>query len=242
MMNKCLLATNNPDKAREIKPMFEAAGLELITLSDLGLYFEAGEDGGTFAANATQKAEETIAFLRAQALSAQKIVTFPVCPKVSKPEKSLLSVSSKPGNPLSYDNISVLADDSGLVIDALGGEPGVDSALYMGRDTPYDIKCESIINRLAGTPDEKRTARFVCALVCVMPNGSKLMTEGTVEGRIAHAMSGKGGFGYDPIFHYPPYGKTLAGLTQDEKSDISHRGQAIQKMIGLIVNEGAGSQ
>jgi len=233
-----LLATNNPNKAREIRPMFEAAGLELITLSDLGLIFEAKEEGKTFAMNATQKAEETAAFLRSKAKASdvlpathEKNVTFPVLPKGSKPD-SLFSC----------DNIAVLADDSGLVIDALDGEPGVDSALYMGRDTPYDIKCKNIIERLATIPDDKRAARFVCMLVCIKPDGSRLMTEGTIEGRIAHAMSGECGFGYDPIFYYPPYGKTLAELSQDEKNIVSHRGQAIQKMIGLIVNEGTGNK
>jgi len=275
-----LLATNNPNKAREIRPMFEAAGLELITLPDLGLHYEAGEDGKTFAANATQKAVETADFIRKQALCAKNNVTLAVLTKGSK-QKSLLSKLTKPGedcnpslraersnpsldcfvasllattggnpsskltkpdNLLAYDNIAVLADDSGLVIDTLGGEPGVDSALYMGRDTPYDVKCENLLGRLAAMPHDKRTARFVCSLVCVRPDGSQLVAEGTVEGRIAFAPSGSGGFGYDPIFYYPPYGKTLAELTQDEKNNISHRGQAIQKMIGLIVNEGIGTK
>ena len=202
--------------------MFEAVGLVLITLADLGLHFEAGEDGKTFAHNAKQKAEETAAFLREQAAATDK--------------------APKPTGQFSYGEIAVLADDSGLVIDALDGEPGVDSALYLGRDTPYDVKCDNLIKRLAGLPDDKRTARFVCVLACIKPDGSKLMAEGTVEGHIAHIRSGQSGFGYDPIFHYPLYGKTLAELTQDEKNIISHRGQAIQKMIGLIVNEGISNQ
>ena len=194
--------------------MFEASGLKLVTLADLGLRFEAKEDGNTFLHNAEQKATETAAFLKEQAQEAAR-------------EYSRF---------LSPYNIAVLADDSGLVIDALDGEPGVDSALYLGRDTPYREKCQSLIDRLAATPEEKRTARFVCMLVCAMPGGGSLIAEGTVEGRIAHAMSGSDGFGYDPIFYYPPYAKTMAELTQHEKNRVSHRGQAIQKMIGLIVN------
>jgi len=213
-----LLATNNPNKAHEISPMFEAAGLKLITLADLGLSFEANEDGQTFAHNATQKATETAAFLKEKGRSQD------------------VTVANK--NPLwgyIYPfNIAVLADDSGLVIDALDGKPGVHSALFMGRDTPYPERCQSILSMLATVPDDKRTARFVCQLACIWPDGHMIMAEGTIEGRIAHTVSGSGGFGYDPIFYYPPYGKTLAELSQDEKNHISHRGQAIQTMIGLI--------
>ena len=215
-----LLATNNSGKAREIKPMFEAAGLTLITLADLGLHFEAGEDGQTFLHNATQKAEETAKFLKEQTYKATGDYT----------------------QFLSPYNIAVLADDSGLVIDALDGEPGVDSALYMGRDTPYREKCQNIIDRLSATPEKERTARFICILVCIMPDDTKLIAEGTIEGRIAHKMSGSDGFGYDPIFFYPPYGKTLAELTHDEKNRVSHRGQTAHKMIGLIVDASTGNK
>jgi len=219
-----LLATNNKNKAREISPLFEAAGLTLITLADLGLHFEAGEEGDTFLHNATQKATETAAFLRSD--DAKKGFT-----KVSKPDVTFSS-----------SNIAVLADDSGLAIDALNGEPGVDSALYLGRDTPYAQKCQSLIDRLAAVPETNRTARFICMLVCAMPDGNLITAEGRIEGRIAHAMHGEGGFGYDPIFFYPPYSKTMAELSQDEKNLVSHRGQAIQKMIGLIVDESTDSQ
>jgi len=222
-----LLATNNPGKALEIKPMFEAASLELITLADLGLCFEAKEDGKTFAHNATQKASETAGFLKS---AGAQIFDNPgkCCPHLQGDCRYMKF--------LSPFNIAVLADDSGLAIDALDGEPGVDSALFMGRDTPYDKKCQSLLDMLQGLQDDKRTARFICMLACIMPDGSKLMAEGTIEGRIAYKPSGGGGFGYDPIFYYPPYGKTLAELTYDEKNHISHRGQAIQKMIGLIIN------
>ena len=231
-----LLATNNPNKAREIRPMFEAAGLELISLTDLGLHFEAGEDGQTFADNAMQKAAETAAFLTDVGANS-------VRPCEYAGERSSPLQGDYPYRKyLTPFNIAVLADDSGLVIDALGGEPGVDSALYMGRDTPYADKCQNLLDRLAGVPDDKRTARFICTLVCILPGGSKLTAEGTVEGRISYRPRGQGGFGYDPIFYYPPYGKTLAELTQDEKNHISHRGQAIQKMIGQIINANTGNK
>ncbi|MCL2526809.1 MAG: RdgB/HAM1 family non-canonical purine NTP pyrophosphatase [Defluviitaleaceae bacterium] len=204
---KILLVTNNPGKAKEIMPMFEEAGLILISLADLGLHFEAKEDGSTFEENARQKATETAAYVEAAVGDTQALASF-----------------------------AILADDSGLEIDALGGAPGVDTALYMGRDTPYPEKCQSIIDKLAAVPEDKRTARFICTLVCLMPGGVTLKAEGTVEGRIARTLAGDGGFGYDPIFYYPPHDKTLAQLTREEKSTISHRGQAIQKMIGMILN------
>ena len=122
----------------------------------------------------------------------------------------------------------VLADDSGLEVDALGGEPGIYSARYMGEDTSYEIKNQNIIDRLADAKEEERTARFVSAIAAVLPDGSELVTEGTVEGLIAHEPAGNGGFGYDPIFFLPEYGCTSAELSMEEKNKISHRGKALQ--------------
>lgn len=124
----------------------------------------------------------------------------------------------------------VLADDSGLVIDALHGEPGIYSARYLGEDTPYRVKSASLIERLAGVPDEKRTARFVCAIAAVLPDGETLATEGVIEGRIGYEEIGDNGFGYDPIFFLPEYGCTAAQLTEEQKNRISHRGRALEAM------------
>ena len=120
----------------------------------------------------------------------------------------------------------VLADDSGLVVDYLGGEPGVYSARYLGEDTSYEIKNQAIIDRLADAKEEERTARFVSAIAAVLPDGSELVTEGTVEGLIAHEPAGNGGFGYDPIF----YGVTSAEIPIEKKNEISHRGKALEAM------------
>lgn len=125
----------------------------------------------------------------------------------------------------------VLADDSGLVIDYLNGEPGIYSARYMGEDTSYRIKNGNLIQRLEGVPDEERTARFVCAIAAAFPDGTVLTTEGTVEGRIGYEEKGKNGFGYDPIFYLPEYGCTTAQLTEEKKNEISHRGKALRKMV-----------
>ena len=124
----------------------------------------------------------------------------------------------------------VLADDSGLVVDYLGGEPGVYSARYLGEDTSYEIKNQAIIDRLADAKEEERTARFVSAIAAVLPDGSELVTEGTVEGLIAHEPAGSGGFGYDPIFYLPEYGVTSAEIPIEKKNEISHRGKALETM------------
>lgn len=124
----------------------------------------------------------------------------------------------------------VLADDSGLVVDALNGEPGIYSARYMGEDTPYSIKNANIIERLEGVPEADRTARFVCAIAAVLPDGSKMSSEATYEGIIGYEEKGSNGFGYDPILYLPDRGCYSAELDIDEKNRISHRGKALENM------------
>ena len=131
----------------------------------------------------------------------------------------------------------VLADDSGLEIDYLNKEPGIYSARYMGEDTSYHIKNKSLIDRLAGVPDEKRTARFVCAIAAVFPDGKELVVRGTVEGIIGYEEKGENGFGYDPIFYLPERGCTTAELSPEEKNSISHRGNALRLMNELLERE-----
>lgn len=124
----------------------------------------------------------------------------------------------------------VMSDDSGLVVDALDGEPGIYSARYLGEDTPYSIKNANIISRLEGIPMEERTARFVCAIAAVLPDGNVLTTQETIEGYIGYEERGNGGFGYDPIFMVPEYGCSTAELSADAKNAISHRGKALKAM------------
>lgn len=131
----------------------------------------------------------------------------------------------------------VLADDSGLEIDYLNKEPGIYSARYMGEDTSYHIKNKSLIDRLEGVPDEKRTARFVCAIAAVFPDGKELVVRGTVEGIIGYEEKGENGFGYDPIFYLPERGCTTAELPPEEKNSISHRGNALRLMKELLEKE-----
>lgn len=124
----------------------------------------------------------------------------------------------------------VLADDSGLEVDYLNKEPGIYSARYLGEDTPYSIKNQNLLERLAGVPDEKRTARFVCAIAAVLPNGEAFTVRGVIEGRIGYQEAGENGFGYDPIFYIPEYGCSTAQLSEEEKNRISHRGRALRAM------------
>jgi len=200
---KIVLATNNSAKVKEIKPFFEQIDMSLISLSDLGLYFEPREDGDTFEHNATQKASETLEFLR------------------------------KNG----HEDMAVLADDSGLCITALGNAPGVDSANFMGRETPYDIRNAHIISLLSalGTPD--RTAKFVCVMACCYFSNNSVYTKvvtAHISGEIATKPAGECGFGYDPIFYLPNYGRTIAELSFKEKNKISHRGQALKLISEAI--------
>lgn len=124
----------------------------------------------------------------------------------------------------------VFADDSGLEIDYLNKEPGVYSARYMGEDTSYEIKNAHLIERLEGVEKEKRTARFVCAIAAVFPDGTTKTVRGTIEGYIGDKPAGTNGFGYDPIFYVDAYGCSTAELSPEEKNKISHRGKALRMM------------
>lgn len=128
----------------------------------------------------------------------------------------------------------VLADDSGLEVDAMGGAPGIYSARFEGVDTPYSVKNKIIMDRLEGLPEEERTARFVCAIAAAWPDGRVITKRGIIEGRIAHKPAGDNGFGYDPIFFVPEYGKTTAELDPEEKNKISHRGKALRMIKEVL--------
>ena len=134
-------------------------------------------------------------------------------------------------------NDIVLADDSGLEIDYLDKAPGIYSARFAGEDTSYDIKNRILLDRLEGVPDDERTARFVCAVAAVFPDGKELVVRGTVEGIIGYEEKGENGFGYDPIFYLPERGCTTAELPPEEKNSISHRGNALRLMKELLERE-----
>ena len=131
-------------------------------------------------------------------------------------------------------NDIVLADDSGLEIDYLDKAPGIYSARFAGEDTSYDIKNRIFLDRLEGVPDEERTARFVCAVAAVFPDGTSETVRETIEGRIAHEPAGENGFGYDPIFYVPEYECTTAEMSEEQKNELSQRGKALRSMKRIL--------
>ena len=128
----------------------------------------------------------------------------------------------------------VLADDSGLEVDALNKEPGIYSARYLGEDTSYDIKNRDIIRRLEGVEGDDRSARFVCVIAAAFPDGEIVTTRGTIEGLITKEQLGENGFGFDPIVYVPEYGMTTGQMDPDLKNSISHRGKALTAMKKIL--------
>ena len=184
---RLLVATTNPNKLREIRPLLANLHIDLVTLADVDPIPEPEESAHTFWENARIKA---LAYAQGSGL------------------------------------ISV-AEDSGLEIEAMNGEPGVLSARFMGAATSYPDRFTEIFRRING---HDRSARFVTALA--MARGDEILfeTETTIDGEIAHAASGAHGFGYDPIFWYPPLQKTTAQLPDPEKAIVSHRARAFQDL------------
>ncbi|MCL2865197.1 MAG: RdgB/HAM1 family non-canonical purine NTP pyrophosphatase [Lachnospiraceae bacterium] len=128
----------------------------------------------------------------------------------------------------------VLADDSGLEIDYLNGEPGVYSARFAGRDTPYEEKNRILLEKLEGVADARRSARFVCVIAAIFPDAGETVIRETIEGQIAHEISGIHGFGYDPIFYVPKYHCTTAEMSPALKNELSHRGKALRTINKMI--------
>ena len=187
MAGKFLLATTNPNKVREIRPLLAGLDIELVTLADVDPIAEPDENGATYWENARIKA---LAYAGATGLVA-------------------------------------IAEDSGLSIDAMGGEPGVHSARFMGAATSYSNRFLEIFRRLDRHP---RDARFTTALAVARGNEILFETEASVHGEIAHAAAGEHGFGYDPIFYYPPFKVTTAQLPDHDKAVISHRARAFRDL------------
>lgn len=212
-MYHIIFATGNAGKMKEIRQILSDPELSVYAMKEFGLNPEINENGKSFAENAVIKAQTVASAYREKYRNAdrQKQQTMP------DPAETI-----------------VMADDSGLVIDYLNGEPGIYSARYLGEDTSYHIKNANLISRLEGVPEEERTARFVCAIAAVLPDDTLLETDGTIEGQIGYEERGANGFGYDPIFWLPGRGCTTAELNPDEKDAVSHRGNALRKMKTLL--------
>lgn len=204
-MDKTIIfATGNQDKMKEIKMILSDFSGPVVSMKEAGIFLDIVEDGDSFEANATIKAKAVKEEAdRLYQLDADK---YQLC-----------------------KNAIVLADDSGLEIDYLNKEPGIYSARYLGEDTSYTIKNRIIMERLEGVPDEKRSARFVCAIAAAL-DGESFWVKENMEGRVAYESQGENGFGYDPIFYLPEYGCTSAQLSPEDKNACSHRGKALRAM------------
>jgi XTP/dITP diphosphohydrolase len=211
-MTRLLVATTNPHKLREITALLADAPVQLMGLDALPPIDEPEETGKTFAANAALKA---LHYDRAASAIRRKL-------QVVAAMDSSLSVKRT--------THLVVAEDSGLVIDALDGEPGVRSARFLRPDATYPERFAEIFRRLDRVPDRPRTARFICAVAVARDGAVVFETAGTIEGEIARAPRGTAGFGYDPIFYYPPYSSTLAEVTEAEKLRVAHRGEAFRAL------------
>lgn len=207
-MRQIIFATGNEGKMKEIREILEGTDLEAISLKEAGIEIEIEENGSTFEENALLKAEGIRSWCRANGI--------PSCPE------------------LAADQVIVLADDSGLEVDALNKEPGIYSARYLGHDTSYREKNANIIGRLDGIPKEKRTARFVCAIAAAFPDGTSETARGMIEGYIGWEERGENGFGYDPIFYLYENDRSTAELSPEEKNGISHRGRALRRMKEIL--------
>jgi XTP/dITP diphosphohydrolase len=191
-----LIATTNPNKVREIRPLLAGTDWELLTLKDVPPVPEPEETGLSFWENARIKA---LAYAEATGMTA-------------------------------------VAEDSGLEVDAMNGEPGIYSARFMGADTPYPERFTEIFRRVGNAP---RSARFVTGLAVARGREVLFETETAIEGEIATAPAGAHGFGYDPIFWYPPLRVTTAQLPDHEKAVVSHRARAFRDLRRWLVSEPA---
>lgn len=211
MNKRIVFATSNEGKMKEVRMILADLGMEILSMKEAGIHGDIVEDGTTFEENA-----------RIKAAAVRKLFQNRGTGNESVPDGEDLMETV------------VLADDSGLEVDFLGGEPGIYSARYMGEDTSYEIKNQAIIDKLSGAEGEERSARFVCAIAAVLPDGEVLSSRGTIEGQIGYEPAGDGGFGYDPIFYLPERGLTTAELSAEEKNEISHRGRALREMKKLL--------
>ena len=197
---RLLVATTNADKLHEIRGVLSDIPCTLVTLRDMPPVPEPEETGLTFGENARLKAT----------YYASRLVD--------------------PLGDAERARVLTVAEDSGIAVDALHGEPGVRSARFLRPDASYPERMAELNRRLDSKPDRPRTARYICAVTVVRDGKVVYETTGAVEGEIAREPKGSGGFGYDPIFYYPPYKRTLGEVTEEDKRLISHRGHAFRRL------------
>ena len=173
-----------------------------------------------------------------------ELVTLSEFPDIEEPEETgttfLANALLKSRYYCQATGLPALADDSGLEVDAMDGRPGVYSARFAGGDTPHSVKMAKVLELLADVPEEKRTARFRCVAAITFPDGKELHADGSMEGVIAPAPSGSGGFGYDPIVYLPELGQTVAEISSAEKDRLSHRGKGFRALISQLLESTQG--
>ncbi len=162
----------------------------------------------------------------------RSLLDYPDLPDIVEDGETFAENAAKKAETLAnYLNQMVIADDSGLVVDALDGRPGVYSARYAGEDKSDAANSEKVLNELVDVPGDDRTARFICLLAVAKPNQETFFYEGTCEGYIAMSAAGSNGFGYDPIFYLPELDKTMAQLMAEQKNERSHRAKALKQLL-----------
>ena len=181
------------------------------------------------------KARELTALLGQDGLTIKTLADYPNAPEIEEDGDTCRANAIKKAVEIArYTGLLSVADDTGLEVDALNGRPGVYAARYAGEEATYEENCRKLLQDMDGVPEGKRQARFVTIAAIAQPTGEVEVTEGILEGEIAEASVGEGGFGYDPVFFVPERGKTLAQLTPEEKNQISHRARAFTKAKELL--------
>lgn len=169
-------------------------------------------------------------------IAVRSLAEFPGAPEVAEDGVTYRdNALKKAWSAAKFTGKPALADDTGLEVDALGGQPGLYAARFAGEGCSFQDNIRKLLHLLEGVPSEHRGARFVCVIALVSPEGREQVVEGELRGRITESQAGSGGFGYDPVFYVPEAGKTLAELTADEKNRISHRRRALDRARMIIL-------
>ena len=249
MKLQIIFATGNQNKVREIREILSDPDIAVLSMKEAGVFAEPEENGTTFEENARIKALAVSELVRQrirQRREARKAAGEGSAEaRKAAGEDSEAAVTSAVFGDKTLDlriPIVVMSDDSGLVIDALGGMPGIYSARYMGHETSYTLKMRRLLEEMKDVPDEKRTARFEAAVAAVFPEGLDPAADslecrtvtGTMEGYIAHEIRGTNGFGYDPFFYLPQFHMTSSEISPEQKNAVSHRGKAVRAMMEIL--------
>ncbi|NLI93422.1 MAG: XTP/dITP diphosphatase [Peptococcaceae bacterium] len=181
------------------------------------------------------KVRELEEMLNGKDINVLSLTDFPDLPDIEENGETFAeNAMIKARTAASFTGLVTLADDSGLEVDALQGAPGVYSARYAGLPKDDERNIDKLLAELQGVSEKERTGRFRCCLAIISPDGTEILTEGSVEGLILGHRKGEGGFGYDPVFYLPELNKTMAELSLEEKNILSHRAQAFRKAVPVL--------